>query len=120
MRKQPQLKELLNVLGEHIRARRKALGLTQEVLAEKAGLSTNYIARLELGSNTPSLPALICLARALGVPVSDLLSVDTEHKWYADALEIARALEPMDEVEAEFVLGQLRALTAFVRSVKND
>lgn len=119
MRKQPQVKELLNVLGGHMRARRKALGLTQEQLAERAGLSTNYIARLELGSNTPSLPALICLAKALSVPVSDLLSVDTQHRWDADALEIARDLERMDEVEAQFVLGQLRALTGFVRSVKD-
>lgn len=35
-------------IGRRIRQRREALGLTQEQLAEKIGLTPNYISTLEL------------------------------------------------------------------------
>ena len=48
--------------------------LTQEGLAKKAGVTQGYIAQLESGlRKNPSLPARRKLARALGVPVTELL-----------------------------------------------
>jgi transcriptional regulator with XRE-family HTH domain len=44
---------------------RKERGLTQEALAEKAGLSLGYIGRLEIGRHDPSLSTLVKLAKAL-------------------------------------------------------
>jgi len=48
-------------------------GMTQEALAEKAGISRSYIARLELGRQDPTLGTLEKLAKALKVPVAKLL-----------------------------------------------
>ena len=58
----------------HLRALRKKRGLTQEQLAEKAGLEYKYIQMLE-GKTPPSatLRTLNKLAKALRVPVIQLL-----------------------------------------------
>ena len=48
--------------------------LTQVQLAKKAGVTQTYIAKLEGGDKAnPSLDVLKRLARALGVPVTELL-----------------------------------------------
>jgi len=52
---------------------RAARGMTQEALAEKAGISRTYIARLELGQQDPTLGTLEKLAKALKVKPGKLL-----------------------------------------------
>jgi len=47
--------------------------MTQEALAEKAGLSRVYIARLETGKQDPTLTTLKRLAKALKVTVGELV-----------------------------------------------
>lgn len=115
MRKQAQLEELLNTLAEHIRVRRKAIGVTQEQLAERAGLSPNYIARLEIGSNTPSLPALVAIVRALGVQPFELLTVETGYTWLSRAQEIAWLLESLKKDDLEYVLELLQMAVRYIR-----
>ena len=66
------------------------MGFTQEQLAERADLSANYIARLELGEKTPSLGTLVQLAGALGVRVSDFLSEDVSNEWFDIAQEMGQ------------------------------
>ncbi len=53
-----------------IRAQR---GLSQEELADKAGVSRQYLSRLEIGRHDPSLSTLVKLAKALKVMVGKLL-----------------------------------------------
>jgi DNA-binding XRE family transcriptional regulator len=61
-------------LATVIRKLREQQDMTQEQLAKKAGVTQGYIAQLERGlRKNPSLPALRKLARALGVPVTELL-----------------------------------------------
>jgi transcriptional regulator with XRE-family HTH domain len=52
---------------------REARELTQAVLANKAGISRAYLARLEMGRHDPPLSRLRKLAKALGVPAAKLL-----------------------------------------------
>lgn len=56
-----------------LKALRKARHWTQPKLAWEAGVSPGYIARLETGRHDPKLSTLIKLAKALGVPVAELL-----------------------------------------------
>jgi len=56
-----------------LKALRKQRGWTQPVLAKKAGVSSGYIARLETNRHDPKLSTLVKLAKALGVPVTELL-----------------------------------------------
>ena len=61
------------LLGETVRARRKEAGFSQEKLAEKAGLSTVFISRIERGRESPTLDSLVKIAKALEVRVRELV-----------------------------------------------
>lgn len=61
-------------LGEAIRKKRLQLGLSQERLAEKAGLHWTYIGGIERGERNVSLLNIVKIARALGATPSRLLS----------------------------------------------
>ena len=52
---------------------REAKGLSQAALAEKVGVSCEYIARLETGKHDPPLSRVEKLAKALKVPIEKLL-----------------------------------------------
>ncbi len=60
-------------LGMKIRRLRVRRGVSQEVLAKKARISRGYLARLELGWHDPTVGTLKKLARALRLPVGELL-----------------------------------------------
>jgi len=62
-------------LAVRIRTLRKARKMTQAELARKAELSLGYIAHLETetGPRDPKVSSLRKLAKALGVPVTELL-----------------------------------------------
>jgi len=62
-----------SVLGRAIRRKRLALGLSQERLAEKAGLHWTYIGGIERGERNVSLMNIVKIARALKVSASYLL-----------------------------------------------
>jgi transcriptional regulator with XRE-family HTH domain len=62
------------LLGDTIRAKRKAGNLTQEKLAEKAGLSAIFISRVERGKESPSMDSLVKIAGALEARVRDLVA----------------------------------------------
>ena len=62
------------IIGETIRRFRKQAGLSQEKLAEKADLHPVYIGELERGEETASISALLRIAGALGVRISDLVA----------------------------------------------
>ena len=61
-------------LGQRIKAARGVAGYTQEVLAERANLSTDHVSHIETANTKLSLPAIVAIANALGVGVDKLLS----------------------------------------------
>jgi transcriptional regulator with XRE-family HTH domain len=65
--------EELPGLGARLRERRLRSGLTLEAAAGRVGLSPAYLSRLETARRQPSLPVLLDLSRAYGVPVETLL-----------------------------------------------
>ena len=56
-----------NMLGKRIAQRRHELGLKQCVLAEKSGISNNYLSNIENGRSIPSLETFsdICIALSI-------------------------------------------------------
>ena len=120
MTEQGNTKQLLDTLALRIREKRKAMGLTQEQLAELAGVSTNFLARMEMSDRTPSLSTLSRLANALRVQVADLLTsssgkagpVPPSRTHYLDAT--LASLSPEDN---ELVV---QMLTLLVRRLKNS
>ena len=60
--------------GRLLQRRRLAADLSQEALAEKAGLHRNYIGLLERGQRMPSILVAQRLANALDTTMSELLA----------------------------------------------
>uniref|UniRef100_UPI003442BDA4 helix-turn-helix domain-containing protein n=1 Tax=Okeania sp. SIO2F4 TaxID=2607790 RepID=UPI003442BDA4 len=63
----------LKMFGQQVRKLRQAKGLSQEKLAELAGLHRNYIGGIERGERNVALLNILRLARALEVTPSKLL-----------------------------------------------
>lgn len=68
---------LFSVALREARARR---ALSQEALAEAAGLHPTFISLMERGRRQPSLETLLRLGRALGVPATELVG-QVEASW---------------------------------------
>ena len=60
-------------LGASVRRRRMAVKLTQETLAERAGLSTNYVGNIERGEYDVTVAVIHRVASAMGSKASALL-----------------------------------------------
>ena len=59
-------------IGLNILHYRKEQGLTQMQLAEKCGISRNYIQRIETAASSCTVNTLIDIAEALSVPLKKL------------------------------------------------
>ncbi|MEU1848269.1 helix-turn-helix transcriptional regulator [Streptomyces sp. NPDC019990] len=55
------------MLGEAVRNQREGLGLSQQELGRRAGMTQSAVARFEAGGTVPTIPVLDRLARALGL-----------------------------------------------------
>ena len=62
-----------SIFGEVVRKRRRELGLSQEELGFRSGLHRTYISEIERGLKSPSLRAMIGIAKALDTQVSALM-----------------------------------------------
>ena len=90
---------------------RKARGLTQEDLADRAQVSPTHISVLERGVKLPNLDTFIAIANALQVSADELLQdvVDKSVLSRANALTEQIAAQPLP-VQRKIV----RALQAFL------
>jgi XRE family aerobic/anaerobic benzoate catabolism transcriptional regulator len=70
----------LKELGQRVRSRRHQRGLSQERLAERAGLSPRYLSQLESGRGNISIVRLYELARSLGVPIDELVKTERDRR----------------------------------------
>jgi transcriptional regulator with XRE-family HTH domain len=60
-------------VGFRIRLLREARGLSQEKLAELAGLHRVYVGQVERGEKCPTIITLDKIAGAMGVEIADLV-----------------------------------------------
>jgi transcriptional regulator with XRE-family HTH domain len=67
---------LKSVLAINIKAHRKALGLTQEKLAEKVNTATTYINMIESERRNPSFTMIERIATVLQIEAPDLFSTE--------------------------------------------
>lgn len=71
--KRPELKAERASLGEVVRARREACGMTQELVAQKLGVSRQAVGKWESGKSEPSTTNLMALAELFGTDAAELL-----------------------------------------------
>jgi len=60
-------------VGDAVRRHRLALSLSQEALADLAGLHRTYVADVERGARNLGLINIVKISRALGISPSELL-----------------------------------------------
>ena len=65
-------------LGDKVRFAREQLGLTMQMLADRAGLSQPYISEIENGNKNPSAKTIMKLAASLNLPGEFLLRSDVK------------------------------------------
>jgi transcriptional regulator with XRE-family HTH domain len=61
-------------MGKRLKTLRTKKKLSQAALAQRAGLSREYVNKIEAGRYDPPLSTLNTLAKALGVTVTELLA----------------------------------------------
>lgn len=61
-------------LGERLRKRRKALKLTLQDVADRAGLSVGFISQIERGITVPSIVSLVSVCRVLKMEVGSFFT----------------------------------------------
>jgi XRE family transcriptional regulator, aerobic/anaerobic benzoate catabolism transcriptional regulator len=91
----------LKMLGERVRDARARHGMSRRMLAHDSGISERYLAELESGRGNFSIVLMRRLAKAIDVPVAELVSDETprplEHRLLVerigrlDAAELAEA-----------------------------
>ena len=86
-------------LGQRIAAERKKLGLSQEALGEKMGVSRQAISKWEADGALPEIDKLIAMSRLFGVSLGWLLGVEEESAAKSDTfseeqLELIRRMIP--------------------------
>ena len=84
------------IIGKRIQKARNTLGLTQEALSEKIGVSTNYLSKVEGGHEKPNLELLGKISTAANISLSALLTDVVEERQYLqnDIAEILNSCSP--------------------------
>lgn len=70
------IRDLYDRVGERIRAVREGRGVTQQQLADAAGLTRTSITNVEAGRQRTPLHVLLAISQALDVPLTGLLGDD--------------------------------------------
>jgi transcriptional regulator with XRE-family HTH domain len=68
------VQKTLKIVAQNVRRLRIAAGLSQEELAERAGLHRTYVGAIERAERNISIGSLERIARGLGCGVTDLVT----------------------------------------------
>jgi transcriptional regulator with XRE-family HTH domain len=75
-------------LGATLRQMRHERGLSQQALAERSGVSRNFLAQVERGESRPTVATLTRIADGLGTTVSELLGEEVQTSPPADTVPV--------------------------------
>jgi len=105
------MKQILEEFGKRIRELRKQKNLSQEDLAERAGLHYTYIGQVERGKKNPSLKSIEKIAKALDTSLPDLF-LFLEKRAPKDSLkqQILDTIADMDTRTLKLILKVVKAI----------
>lgn len=115
--------ELKVLIGQRIAEARQAANMTQEELAERAGLASENLSRAERGRSMLKTPKLIAVADALGVSLDDLARgrevkpVDVEPP--SRTRDVARLVKRLDELDDETAQHAAKLLNVFLNALES-
>lgn len=111
-------------VGQKVKAERERLGLTQEELAHRVGISQSSITAIENDRRSPNGPNRKKLANVLGVPESYLVNDTIEevtriartvapevYRVYREAIDAGADPKKLDEELIDFITVRMKHLT---------
>ena len=101
---------LREIFAKNLRGKRRKCGFSQEKLAEKAGISTQYLAMMEIARKFPTSEVLERLAGAMDIKVYELFLIDHSPR---EELELLRQniINEMKETFSEIVEQALKCVS---------
>lgn len=83
-------RDITNTVGHRLCLRRKALGLSQEQTAERAGVHPTYIGQVERGEKNPTITSIAKICSALDYPMEQLFEKIIETNEPDDSTRIPK------------------------------
>ena len=108
----------LESIGKNIRKYRLMKKLRQEDLAEKAGLSINYVGAIERGEKVPSLETLLVIINALGVSADMILADVIETGYVVKDSLLAEKLDKLSSDDRAKIYDVIDAMLKHSTQVK--
>ena len=97
-------------LGRNIQKYRLAKGMTQDIAAEKSGLSTNYFRQIELGNKVPRLETFLRIANTLDVSTDLRCTGNVNRSPEIRSSELSNKMSGLTSQQKEYVLDVLETL----------
>lgn len=98
------------VIGLRIKSARKAVGLTQETLAEQLDITVGYISQIERGITKPNLEMIASIASALNTEFAYFITgVNTDDARYMES-ELDERIRKLSARDREMVVNLLQWL----------
>ena len=102
-------------IGQRIRKNRKALGYSQEELAEKIGISSTHMSHIETGNTKLSLPVLVSITKVLEVRADELLFEQVAASRSSDTNDITAMLDDCSLKELSIIREMVKASKTALR-----
>jgi transcriptional regulator with XRE-family HTH domain len=98
------------LLGARIKELRKRVDLTQDQLAEKVGIESKYLSRIEVGKRQPSLETLENIAVSLQVDMKELFDFAHHDSEATSPKGIEKALAGASSEELKLIFKLIKAV----------
>lgn len=109
------MSDIAKTVGKRLRSYRTAQGLSQEKLAERAGLHPTYIGQVERGEKNLTIESLEKVTKALDVRISDIFEKIEERNDTANyalmAYELLSRKNPRDREHLYTILDEIDKLS---------
>lgn len=109
------MEDLLSLFGKRVRELRKNQGLSQERLADMAGIDTTFIGSIERGDANPSLKIVGKISEALNVDLANLFPFATGKK---EGVEREKIRNELVNLLYECDERTLKLLSSVIREIK--
>ncbi|MDE7422544.1 MAG: helix-turn-helix domain-containing protein [Lachnospiraceae bacterium] len=105
-------------IGKRIKIARIKCNITQEILANKIGITPQHVSNIETGNSSVSLPTLVAIANLLKVSVDELLCDTILISKQVFEKEAKELFSDCNEYEIRVLVDVLKATKHSLRNVK--
>ena len=107
-----------SALGSRIRAMRLERKITQEKLAEAAGVGVTHISHIETGNSIPSLQTLVDIINALDCTADELLCMEVRQSRPMLNNWLGELVSDCSDSEVKLITDMVVAMKASMRRLK--